>query len=150
VTDPPQQEFSFARKFGFMEQGTDIDGMIHAIEWIAAYGTIIGQAPELHKFLLGNPLLTKLMPAMETWNQVVLFTLDAINSRASIQRDGELIKGDVEGRDMMSRWAYVRSSDPDKMSTKDIVVALSGNVFAGSDTTVPQPGMHGDACARDR
>jgi cytochrome P450 len=118
-----------------MEQGTDIDGMIHAIEWIAAYGTIVGQVPELHKFLLGNPLLTKLMPAMETWNQVVLFTLNAINSRASIQRDGELIKADVEGRDMMSRWAYVRSSDPDKMSTKDIVVALSGNVFAGSDTT---------------
>lgn len=72
---------------------------------------------------------------METWNQVVLFTLKAINTRASIKRDGELIKADVEGRDQLSRWAYVKSSDPNKMSTKDIVVALSANVFAGSDTT---------------
>lgn len=36
---------------------------------------------------------------------------------------------------MLSRWAYVKNSDPDKMSTRDIVVHLSGNVFAGSDTT---------------
>lgn len=75
------------------------------------------------------------MPAMETWNQVLVFTLKAINERASIKRDGELISADSEGRDMLSRWAYVKSSDPDKMSTRDIVVHLSTNVFAGSDTT---------------
>ena len=36
---------------------------------------------------------------------------------------------------MLSRWAYVKSSNPDKMSTRDIIVHLSTNVFAGSDTT---------------
>lgn len=72
---------------------------------------------------------------METWNQVLVFTLKAINERASIKRDGELINADSEGRDMLSRWAYVKSSDPLKMSTRDIVVHLSTNVFAGSDTT---------------
>lgn len=76
-----------------------------------------------------------MMPAMETWNQVLVFTLKAINERASIKRDGELINADSEGRDMLSRWAYVKSSDPLKMSTRDIVVHLSTNVFAGSDTT---------------
>jgi len=72
---------------------------------------------------------------METWNQVIVFTLKAINGRASIQQDGELINANLEGRDMLSRWAYVKSSDPLKMSTRDIVVHLSANVFAGSDTT---------------
>ena len=76
-----------------------------------------------------------MMPAMETWNQVLVFTLKAINERASIKRDGELINADTEGRDMLSRWAYVKSSDPLKMSTRDIIVHLSTNVFAGSDTT---------------
>ena len=84
---------------------------------------------------LAIPLFSLLMPAMETWNQVLVFTLKAINSRASIKRDGELIAADTEGRDMLSRWAYVKSSDPDKMSTRDIIVHLSTNVFAGSDTT---------------
>jgi cytochrome P450 len=128
-------EVTFATKLGFLEKGTDVDGMMAAIEGMLAYAALCGQMPELHKYLLGNPLFAMLMPAMETWNQVLVFTLKAINSRASIKRDGELIAADTDGRDMLSRWAYVKSSDPDKMSTRDIVVHLSTNVFAGSDTT---------------
>lgn len=128
-------EVTFANKLGFLEQGSDVDGMMKAIEGMLAYASLCGQVPEWHKLLLGNPLLAKLMPAMETWNQVLVFTLKAINGRASIKRDGELLNADVEGRDMLSRWAYVKSSDPDKMNTRDIIVHLSTNVFAGSDTT---------------
>ena len=128
-------EVTFARKFGILEQGKDIDGMIKAIKGMLAYAALCGQVPEFHKVLLGNPLFTLLMPAMETWDQVVLFTLKAINERASIKRDGELLIADVAGRDMLSRWASIQSSDPLKMSTRDIVVHLSGNVFAGADTT---------------
>lgn len=128
-------EVTFASKFGFLAKGTDIDGMMKAIEGMLTYASLCGQVPEYHKLLLGNPLFTMLMPAMETWNQVLLFTLKAINGRASIKRDGELINADEDGRDMLSRWAYAKSSDPDKMNTRDIVVHLSGNVFAGSDTT---------------
>lgn len=128
-------KITFASKLGFLEQGSDVDGMMKAIEGMLAYASLCGQVPEMHYLLLGNPLFTKMMPAMETWNQVLVFTLKAINNRASIKRDGELINADSEGRDMLSRWAYVKSSDPDKMSTRDIVVHLSTNVFAGSDTT---------------
>ncbi|KAG9776743.1 benzoate 4-monooxygenase cytochrome-like protein P450, partial [Aureobasidium melanogenum] len=128
-------EVTFASKLGFLEQGKDVDGMIQAIQGMLAYAALCGQVPEYHKYLLGNPLFALLMPAMETWNQVLVFTLKAINSRASIKRDGELINADTEGRDMLSRWAYVKSSDPNKMNTRDIIVHLSTNVFAGSDTT---------------
>lgn len=128
-------EVTFASKLGFLEKGTDIDGMMKAIEGMLTYAALCGQVPEYHKYLLGNPLFSLLMPAMETWNQVLVFTLKAINSRASIKRDGELLAADTEGRDMLSRWAYVKSSHPDKMTTRDIVVHLSTNVFAGSDTT---------------
>lgn len=128
-------EVTFASKLGFLDQGRDVDGMMKAIEGMLTYAALCGQVPEYHKFLLGNPLFSMLMPAMETWNQVLVFTLKAINGRASIKRDGELINADVEGRDMLSRWAYVKSSDPLKMNTRDIIVHLSTNVFAGSDTT---------------
>ncbi|KEF51473.1 cytochrome P450 oxidoreductase [Exophiala aquamarina CBS 119918] len=128
-------EVTFSSKLGFLEQGKDVDGMMKAIEGMLTYAALCGQVPEYHKFLLGNPLFSMLMPAMETWNQVLMFTLKAINGRASIKRDGELINADSEGRDMLSRWAYVKSSDPLKMSTRDIIVHLSTNVFAGSDTT---------------
>lgn len=94
-----------------------------AIEGMLAYAALCGQVPEWHPFLLGNPLFSALMPAMETFNQVLVFTLKVINGRASIKRDGELINADSGGKDMLSRWAYVNSSDPDKMSTKDVNLA---------------------------
>ncbi|KAF2180296.1 cytochrome P450 oxidoreductase [Zopfia rhizophila CBS 207.26] len=128
-------EVTFAKKLGFLEEGKDVDGIIKTIENILTYAALCGQVPEYHKFLLGSPLFNKMMPAAETFNAVLLFTLKAINTRASIKRDGELINADVGGRDMLSRWAYVKSSDPLKMNTRDIVVGLTTNVFAGSDTT---------------
>jgi cytochrome P450 len=132
-------EVTFASKLGFLDQGKDVDGMMKAIEGMFTYAAVCrgggGQMPEYHKFLLGNPLFTMLMPAMESWSQVLVFTLKAINSRVSIKQDGELVNADEGGPDMLSCWAYAKSSDPDKMSTRDIVVHLSTNAFAGSDTT---------------
>lgn len=72
---------------------------------------------------------------MEHWNQVLIFTLKAINSRTELQRDGELNDAAEQGADMLSRWHNVKSTDPLKMTTRDIIVHLSTNVFAGSDTT---------------
>jgi cytochrome P450 len=53
-----------------------------------------------------------------------------------LKRDGELEKEDLEaGKDMMSKWMAVHHLNPDKMTSTDVMVHLSANVFAGSDTT---------------
>lgn len=130
-------EFTFGQKLGFLEQGSDVEDMMKTIEGILAYAALCGQVPELHPFLLGNPLFPHLIPAMESWNAVLTFTLKAINSRTAIERDGELKDEETSpgGKDMLSRWSAVKSKDPLKMSTRDVIVHLSTNVFAGSDTT---------------
>lgn len=72
---------------------------------------------------------------METWNEVLNFTLKAINSTTSLKRDGELEADEADvGKDMLSRWAAVKRADSLKMTTRDVVVHLSANVFAGSGT----------------
>lgn len=110
--------------------------MIKSIGNVLVYGTLTGQIPESHDVLLGNPLFPIVLPQMETLNQVLNFTLKAINTRTSITRDGELhMEEDCVGKDMLSNWAAVKTSDPLKMSTKDVIVHTSGNVLAGSDTT---------------
>ncbi|KAH6997470.1 cytochrome P450 [Ilyonectria destructans] len=137
-------ELTFAKKLGFLETGGDVDGMIETIEGILVYASQIGQIPVWHNFLLGNPLLPYLIPSMENWNQVLTFTLKAVNSVLGIDGDtgGSLKKGgelDVEALDqrgdMLSKWYSVKLATPERMSTRDIVVHLSTNVFAGSDTT---------------
>jgi len=102
-------EFTFAKKLGFLEQGEDVDGMMKAIEGMLAYASLCGQVPEWHARLLGNPLLTRFAPAMETWNQTLLFTLKAINSRTEVERDEEIANADDKGVDMLSRFRAVKA-----------------------------------------
>ncbi|KIW29388.1 uncharacterized protein PV07_05206 [Cladophialophora immunda] len=100
-------ELTFASKMGFMEQGKDLDAMMAGNKDFLAYAAVYGQIPAIHKVLLSNPLLARLMPAMETWNPVLLFTLKVINGRAAAKRGGQRTKADVEAHDMPSRWEKV-------------------------------------------
>lgn len=132
-------ELCFNKKLGFLETGGDVDGMMGTIAGILEYAAKIGQIPELHHILLGNPLFPILLPSMETWNSVLTFTLKAINTRCSIQRNGELeVKKDqVGGKDMLSKWASAKLGDPLKIGTRDVIVHLSTNVFAGKPRLHP-------------
>lgn len=124
-------EVSFGKKLGFLEQGQDVDGMIADITASFRYFTIVGMIPEWHKYLMGNPILAWLTPSMEKLNKVLIFTVKTIKERATFSSSGEITGTDAKGKDMLSRWAHVQSSDPMKMKTRDIVVHLSTNVFAG-------------------
>ncbi|RSM09057.1 hypothetical protein CDV31_007824 [Fusarium ambrosium] len=136
-------EITFAKKLGFLEKGGDVDGMIQAIEDLLVYASSIGQVPVWHNFLMGNPLLPILFPSMEGWNKVLTFTLKAVNAvignvdeDSKLKKDGEFnIESLDKQGDMLSKWFAVKLANPEKMSTRDIVVHLSTNVFAGSDTT---------------
>ncbi|KAI9754728.1 MAG: hypothetical protein M4579_004575 [Chaenotheca gracillima] len=129
-------EISFAKRLGFLDQGQDVDGIISSIHGIMRYGMLAGQMPESHWILLGNPLLPRIIPSIQSANQVLTFTLQAINTRASLQVNGELSGTTAEpGNDMLSRWLAAKDKPNSKITTRDIVVQLSENVFAGSDTT---------------
>lgn len=151
-------------KLGFLDAGSDVDGMIQAIENLLVckccptfylnrssclprfqtYVSQVGQVPIWHKFLMGNPLLPILLPSMEGWDKVLSFTPKAINtatgrdtgSAEKVKQGDELDLRSLERRgDMLSKWYALKLSEPDKISTRDLVVHLSTNVFAGSDTT---------------
>jgi hypothetical protein len=52
---------TFNRTYGFMEERRDIQDIIAGIEGALWYGSICGQVPELHPWLLGNaPVMTVL------------------------------------------------------------------------------------------
>jgi Cytochrome P450 len=63
-------EVNFSQQLGFLETGTDVGNSIATIDGLLKYLSIIGQAPWLHKFLLGNPLFHKFVPFLETSNEV--------------------------------------------------------------------------------
>ncbi|CAG7930638.1 unnamed protein product [Penicillium olsonii] len=128
-------EVTFSKKLGFLEEGRDVDNIMESIHGNLVYASLCGQIPELHNLLLGNPLVLHLLPGLESWNQVLQFTLKAINPDSPFKEDGENHEDPESGKDMLSRWMAVHRNDPERFSTRDAIVHLSANVFAGSDTT---------------
>lgn len=52
---------TFGSRFGFMETRKDVQGVINGIEVGLTYCGVIGQIPVLHKFLLGNMIVRKVL-----------------------------------------------------------------------------------------
>ena len=63
-------EVNFSEQLGFLETGTDVGNSIATIDGLLRYLSIIGQAPWMHKLLLGNQYIHKLLPFLETSNEV--------------------------------------------------------------------------------
>ncbi|KAI0850792.1 cytochrome P450 [Daldinia vernicosa] len=127
-------QLSFSRMFGFLEKGCDVDKIIETIDIVLTYASHCGQLPELHKFLLGNPLLPG-----GAMNQVVEFALKSVNKAAgrhtSLRKKGELDALDIESRgDMLTKWYALNQNGSQWMTTKHLVAHLSANVYGGSDT----------------
>ena len=125
---------TFSNRLGFMEQERDVDGIIQAIEGRLMYNSVIGQAPYLHDFLLGNRIgeyVANLIPALARLNRaryIVGFAAKQLN------RYKEKDTAHLEYRDMLDR--FKRHKDGvEVMSDKELLSHAASNVFAGSDTT---------------
>jgi hypothetical protein len=58
---------TFQRRFGFMEEGRDVNQMIGSLDGIFQYVKVVGQYPGLHPYLMGSEtfarIVMKLFPA---------------------------------------------------------------------------------------
>jgi cytochrome P450 len=61
---------TFQQRFGLMEERKDVRDMIAGIEFGLWYGSIVGQIPELHPWLLGSPLLNHILTTVPALNDV--------------------------------------------------------------------------------
>lgn len=59
---------SFQRMFGFLEHREDPNSMLDTLEMMPKYGTIVGEVPFLHQYLLGNKAVNRLMGQSAAWN----------------------------------------------------------------------------------
>ena len=116
-------EVTFSKRFGFLDQGKDVGKSIANTFALALYVTTAGYIQWLHALLLGNPILRWLdiQPSEHTYQTCVT----SVNER----------KGNTEARvDMVEHWMNMRAKHPERMSEKDIMCAVAGNIGAGGDT----------------
>jgi len=121
---------TFSNRLGFMESERDVGGIIDAIEGRLAYNSVVGQAPWLHRLLLGNPLFAA--AAMR-----VSFSVRRLASAAYIVRfaaaqlerySGKEGAFEDKNRDMLAR--FKRSKDGEQvMSDNELLSHASSNVY---------------------
>ena len=123
---------TFQHRFGFMAQEKDVDGMMAGIWSILVYAGIVGQVPELNRFMLGNvPLMNFLarcgLPGPV--DRIVEITEERI-----VAYDDEA-KEHSERGDFLGWLRTEVEKEGGKMSQRDLFNHLSNNLLAGSDTT---------------
>jgi len=128
---------TFSNRLGFMEQETDVGGIINAIEGRLVYCSITGQAPWLHKYcLFGNPLVDRLanlipaVAALGSSSKVVSFAAKQLQRYQSKDYNTT----GVHLPDMLDRFKRFKDCE-EVMSYSRLLAHASANVFAGSDTT---------------
>ncbi|KAJ9657594.1 hypothetical protein H2198_004240 [Neophaeococcomyces mojaviensis] len=126
---------TFSKRLGFMEQEKDVGGIIAAIEGRLRYAATVGQMPWLHGLLFGSETMSSVLnmvPAvamMNTSARIVEFTAQ------QMKRYGGKEEEEMKYVDMLDRFKKTKDNGEVLMTDTDLLLAASGNVFAGSDTT---------------
>lgn len=123
---------AFSNRLGFMELETDVQGVIKALSDRLKYVSTIGQAPYLHKYLLGNRLVSWVASVLRGTDSLptkylISFIMQQVQCR--VGKDSKIEVDDLLGR-------FKRFKDGEQvMDDTELMSHAAANVLAGSDTT---------------
>ena len=125
---------TFSNRLGFMEQERDVGDIIEAIEGRLVYNSIIGQAPWLHKYLFGNPLVSYLANAISAVAAMNSSNYIISSAAKQLQRYQGKDSDSNELPDMLDRFKRFKDGEQ-VMSDSELLSHAAGNILAGNDTT---------------
>lgn len=120
-------EVAFGRKFGFLEEGRDIEDAIRVIDDSQRYNGIVGQVPELDYLLRRNPLW-RLVPSMGTGNApITRLALAEVARRKPFDKEsaGKWRAGDGR-QDLLASLIQGHLKDPENFSEGDVFAVAHG------------------------
>lgn len=129
---------TFSKRFGFLDAGEDIGGMIKANSQLLLYSTTVGLYPSLHRYLY--PILERIPgTGASGLGRITNAVYDMISLRRRSRDGGEKGKSNVanptDPRDFLDRIMDTQDADPSKVTNSHIFMLGWGNISAGSDTT---------------
>ena len=132
---------TFSKRFGFLDEGEDIGGMIKANEQNLTYSTCAGIFPKVHSNLY--PLLERLPRNGASALNVIRDTVRGLVAERKQARGGnqgekgtlEHSTGDGRATDFLDRLMNTQAAEPGKVTDDHLFMLGRGNISAGSDTT---------------
>ncbi|KAJ5343280.1 uncharacterized protein N7506_003104 [Penicillium brevicompactum] len=125
---------TFGERFGFLDQGHDIDGAIAAVQEILSYSTLIGVYPQWHPRLSG--ILAKLnLFGAGGRAYIRKFVQEKIALQEKKKKSDVETQSEKTTQNFVEKLMLVRDKDPEKITDLHIFIMANTNVAAGSDTT---------------
>jgi cytochrome P450 len=125
-------DITFSKRFGFLDNGEDIDGAMAAIDRSMAYSTLIGIFSEWHAFLF-NPMQKFKSSGAAGRAYIIKFSQNLVQKR--LQSPKTPSSNANVPIDLLDRIVEAHNSNPEKVTKYDISMMPLFNIFAGSDTT---------------
>ncbi|KAF3171428.1 hypothetical protein TWF225_010599 [Orbilia oligospora] len=125
-------EMTFSKKFGFLEKGEDVSGIIHTLHSLSRI-QILGQIPWVDRWFIKTYHKYKSRPST---SPVVQFTMAQMQQRLkSVRYDDKEFLADSGRRDFLSRFLAARGQYPDIVDDFRVLAYTNTNIVAGSDST---------------
>jgi len=120
-------EVAFSRKFGFLDEGRDVDDAIAVIDNSQRYNATVGQVPFLDRFLRRNPLW-KFVPALNTKNALITrMALEEMAKRRPFDKESEGKWRNGDGRqDLLASLIKGHLKTPETFGEGDVFAVAHG------------------------
>ncbi|OAG37362.1 hypothetical protein AYO21_08439 [Fonsecaea monophora] len=126
LTNLPTDDSQFSERFGFLDKGEDVGGIIESLRHRMSYGTFAGVYAELH------PILFKIVNWLAgTDTAQVDYTISYTLKRIAERRQ----EGKSHKNDMLAQFLAGQQRDPTTFTDWDVLIGAFGNIVAGADTT---------------
>jgi Cytochrome P450 len=120
-------EVAFSRKFGFLDEGRDVEDAISVIDQSQWYNGSVGQIPELDPLLRRNPLWA-IIPSFNTKNApITRLALEELAKRRPFDKESEGKWRNGDGRqDLLASLIKGHLKTPDTFTEGDVFAVAHG------------------------
>jgi cytochrome P450 len=119
-------------RFGFLDAGQDIQGVMASISQYLNYAVRVGIFSEWHRTLFRYYLRSKKLSGLA---HVRDFARQRLEARLEKAGSSEAVFDPSAPADFITKFLRIRASDATKISKEEIALTCSTNIGAGSDTT---------------
>ncbi|KIW12757.1 hypothetical protein PV08_07943 [Exophiala spinifera] len=130
---------TYSTRFGFMDEGKDVAGLMKALHDMLKYGTLVGVYASWHPLVFD--IFSRLgLGGASGRNYLIQYVQDRLEQRKADNKANAL-QGISKGHatdapmDFLEKLMIANQADPEKVTPGHVFLIGMGNIIAGSDTT---------------
>jgi cytochrome P450 len=132
-------DITYSQRFGFLDKGEDVAGLLKALHGVLRYGTLAGIYADWHPLIFG--IMSRLgmggasgrMYLMQFVNEKIRQRKEEKKAGRDVEKMGE--RDESAPMDFLEKLMVANEQDPERVTPYHVFMMGQSNIIAGSDTT---------------